>query len=277
VERFLPAIRGEVNSAMDVGSQLRHAREERGLALDQLANRTKISLRHLRAIEQNGFDQLPGGLYTRGFLRAYAREVGLAPEEIVRRYVADYAPPEQAVSADPAHKGERSVDLSAQEMDSLERRLERGQLLGTAAIVLVGAVVYFMLARETPRQDMGPTVQVAPAATPQAAPRVGTGGTGSDEIPTGTVGRRAGVRVELQPKGPCWVGAVSDGKPVIQRLMNAGEQATIDAYDEAVVRVGDAATCSFSINGSRTRPVGVAGQAVTLRLTKQNYKDFLAP
>jgi cytoskeleton protein RodZ len=264
---------------MDVGSQLRHAREERGLSLDQLADRTKISLRNLRAIERNGFDQLPGGLFTRGFLRAYAREVGLAPEEIVRQYVADCEPLEPAVLADPADKGERSGDhVSAQEMDSLERRLERGQVLGTAAIVLVGAVVYFMLARETPRQDTGATVQVAPAATPQAAPPVGTGGTGSEEIPTaGTVGQRTGVRVELQPKGPCWVGAVSDGKPVIQRLMNAGEQATIDAYEEAVVRVGDAATCSFSINGSRTRPVGVAGQAVTLRLTKQNYKEFLAP
>jgi cytoskeleton protein RodZ len=263
---------------MDVGSQLRHAREGRGLSLDELANRTKIRLRYLRAIEQNGFDLLPGGLFTRGFLRAYAREAGLAPEEIVRQYVAEYEPPEPAGSADPADKAEPTADISAREMESLERRMERGQLLGTAAIALVGAVVYFMLARETPHQDTGATVQVAPAATPQTAPPVGTGGAATREISmAGTVGQRPGVHVELQPKGPCWVGVVSDGKPVIQRLMSAGEQATIDAYEEAVVRVGDAATCSFSINGSRARPVGVAGQAVTLRLTKQNYKDFLAP
>src|SRR5919106_3125843 len=71
--------------AMDVGGALRDAREQRGLSLDRLSQTTKISVTILRAIENNRIEKLPDGIFLRGFLRAYAREVGLNPEETVRR------------------------------------------------------------------------------------------------------------------------------------------------------------------------------------------------
>src|SRR5438876_624659 len=86
---------------MEVGTQLRQARETRGIPLAQLNARTKISPRSLRAIERNEFDRLPGGVFTRGFLRAYAREVGLDPEEIVRQYVAEYETPDLSSAGQP--------------------------------------------------------------------------------------------------------------------------------------------------------------------------------
>src|SRR5262249_28016794 len=71
-----------------LGSQLRKAREQRGLSLAQLADLTKITIPTLRAIESNEIERLPGSFYTRGFLKAYAREVGLDPAETIRRYSA---------------------------------------------------------------------------------------------------------------------------------------------------------------------------------------------
>ena len=59
--------------------------------------------------------------------------------------------------------------------------------------------------------------------------------------------------------------------------MAAGEHETIDATDEVMFRVGDPSTCVYSINGTVARQAGNAGQAVTLHITRQNYRDFLNP
>ncbi|MFZ0815343.1 MAG: helix-turn-helix transcriptional regulator, partial [Candidatus Sulfotelmatobacter sp.] len=69
------------------GEKLRKQREQRGIALDAISNTTKISTRMLRAIEEEHFDQLPGGVFNKGFVRAYARQVGLNEEEAITDYL----------------------------------------------------------------------------------------------------------------------------------------------------------------------------------------------
>ena len=69
------------------GEKLRKQREQRGLALDAISNTTKISTRMLRALEDEHFDQLPGGVFNKGFVRAYARQVGLDEEEALADYL----------------------------------------------------------------------------------------------------------------------------------------------------------------------------------------------
>jgi cytoskeletal protein RodZ len=70
------------------GEKLRKQRELRGLELDAISNTTKISPRMLRALEDEHFDQLPGGVFNKGFVRAYARQVGLDEEEAIADYLA---------------------------------------------------------------------------------------------------------------------------------------------------------------------------------------------
>ena len=69
------------------GEKLRKQREQRGIALDAISNTTKISTRMLRALEEEHFDQLPGGVFNKGFVRAYARQVGLDEEETITDYL----------------------------------------------------------------------------------------------------------------------------------------------------------------------------------------------
>jgi cytoskeletal protein RodZ len=70
------------------GEKLRKQREQRGLELDAISNTTKISTRMLRALEDEHFDQLPGGVFNKGFVRAFARQIGLNEEEAVADYLA---------------------------------------------------------------------------------------------------------------------------------------------------------------------------------------------
>jgi cytoskeleton protein RodZ len=70
------------------GDKFRKAREKKGISLDDVSNVTKISSRMLKAIEDEHFDQLPGGVFNKGFIRAYAKHIGLNDEEAVNEYLA---------------------------------------------------------------------------------------------------------------------------------------------------------------------------------------------
>ena len=71
------------------GERLRREREMRGIALDEISTATKISNRFLRALEEEKFDQLPGGIFNKGFVRAYAKFLGIDEDQAI----ADYSPP----------------------------------------------------------------------------------------------------------------------------------------------------------------------------------------
>jgi cytoskeletal protein RodZ len=68
------------------GASLKKARESKGISLDQIAIETRISSRFLTAIENEDFQVLPGGIFNRGFVRAYAEKVGMDPDQAVADY-----------------------------------------------------------------------------------------------------------------------------------------------------------------------------------------------
>src|SRR5215510_7632891 len=79
-----------------LGADRQQARGRAGLSLDDLSARTKIRRHMLESIERNDFASIPGGLLARGYLRAYASEVGLPAEAIAARYQTEFgrdAPP----------------------------------------------------------------------------------------------------------------------------------------------------------------------------------------
>src|SRR5437899_10781897 len=79
------------------GGALREARERRGVSLRQIAAATKISMSVLEALERNDISRLPGGIFSRAFVRSYAIEVGLDPEATIQEFIAQF--PHDAVTA----------------------------------------------------------------------------------------------------------------------------------------------------------------------------------
>ena len=84
-------------SVGDFGGKLRDARERRGISLRQIANATKISIAALEALERNDISRLPGGIFSRAFVRSYAVEVGLDPETTIQEFIAQF--PNDSVTA----------------------------------------------------------------------------------------------------------------------------------------------------------------------------------
>jgi cytoskeletal protein RodZ len=100
-----------------LGEELRHRREQRGVTLAEIAEATRIGTRFLKAIETNSFSILPGGIFTRSFIRAYAKHVGMNEDEAIALYqqqIADTSTEQQeaqpvvtAQGAAPAEKPQK--------------------------------------------------------------------------------------------------------------------------------------------------------------------------
>lgn len=84
------------------GETLKRERELREISLRQIAEATKISMRYLEALEENRFDVLPGGLFNKGFIRAYATFIGVDSETMVNSYLHELSARQQGAGATPA-------------------------------------------------------------------------------------------------------------------------------------------------------------------------------
>ena len=90
--------------AATIGEQLRLAREGRGIPLREISDQTRISMHYLEAIESNDYRRLPGGIFNRSFVKAYARYVGYDEKEAVEgytRYMRDSGDAEEDVATTP--------------------------------------------------------------------------------------------------------------------------------------------------------------------------------
>ena len=84
---------------VNFGESLKRERELRDIPLRDIANATKINLRYLEALEANRFDKLPGGVFNKGFIRAYARFIGADGEALVQLYMEMQAEREAEVAS----------------------------------------------------------------------------------------------------------------------------------------------------------------------------------
>jgi len=260
---------------MDVGLELRQARERRGLSLQQLSNTTKISPRVLQAIEAADEDRLPAPVFTRSFVRTYAREVSLDPDDTMRRYFEQFTPPAAVVTVEPGAAPVIAASTPDEPRWSPADAI-RGRF-GTAAVLTVVALLaIFLGTRNHTRAKSAATQAAAPAvvsttgapSTPpaQAAP-VATSGTAAAPP--------ASLHLAIATTGPCWVQATVNGAPVLAKLLGAGDKRDVDTTSDVRLRIGDPSAFTFSINGAPAAIRGPAGQPITVRVTKDNFRQFL--
>jgi cytoskeleton protein RodZ len=250
---------------MDIGRHLRESRERRGLTLHEIADSTKLSITTLQRIERNEFDRLPGGIFTRGFLRAYAAEVGVNPEEVVNNYLVQFSYAPAAEELPPVRGMEDA---------------QSGPRVLMAMVAFGLALVVYGAFRDADEPPVGPRLELVEAQTPTPAPVTPAASTVTEGIPSSalpaTERQDVGVHLEIQPTGECWVSAVADGRVVVQRLLQSGERVTIIAREEVILRIGNPGVFAYTLNGASGHPLGEAGTPVTVQITRDNYQRFLS-
>lgn len=158
----------------DLGRQLKRAREARGVSLREIATRTKISITALEALERSEFHRLPGGIFSRAVVRAYATEVGLDPDITVENFLThasrhDRETAERAAAA--------TTEVTRDDREFLDRQKRALRILQVAVVVFaVGAITLMVwqfrrvLAPEAPETSPEPAASLAPPPPPPPPP-----------------------------------------------------------------------------------------------------------
>lgn len=246
--------------AGDFGTRLREARERKGVSLRDIANATKISVRSLEALENNDISQLPGGIFSRAFVRSFAVQAGLDPEATVEDFVRQF--PHESVTI--GHPPSARVD----EGDALEsdRRMASAALwLGGISVPIAGLLLYWGLA--TGHQPKAASV---PAGAEASAAR-------QAHAASGTRSRLERLTVEVIATSACSITATVDARVPVEVHLDGGARQAFDVERDLLLKVSDPAAVEWSINGAPARGLGMPGENATVHLTLDNYRDFLTP
>ena len=120
----------------DFGGKLRQARERRGISLRQIASSTKIATAALDALEKNDISKLPGGIFSRAFVRSYAVEVGLNPDDTVKEFL-DRFNQEAAPTAETA-------GVATDGDEQRQRNVVKTIALAAGLVVVLLAILYLV-------------------------------------------------------------------------------------------------------------------------------------
>jgi cytoskeletal protein RodZ len=241
---------------MDIGAQLRSAREALGVSLALIAQRTRVQPRIIDAIEHNDLASIPPRPYGRGFIRAYAREVGLDPDATVQAYFSQFG------TAVVVHQPVRSATIDT----APSSWPHRVSWVVPAALVGLAALLVLAIARGGIEADgaAAATPPSAVASVPAAPPPAPVGTSGSPPAPASP------LTMTIVADRECWVTASVDGKRELYQLLNSGAEHTLRGSREITIRVGDAGAVRIGINGKAAEKFGSDGAIRNARFTPES-------
>jgi cytoskeletal protein RodZ len=270
------------------GASFRRAREAAGLPLERIAAETRISTRFLLAIESEDFHLLPGGVFNRGFVRAYAAHLGLDPDQAVNEYSRISATSDE--STVPVREGERNSS----------NKPERSLYPVLAAILLVLIATYYIVNRGStskPAEVAAPVSVQEAAPPPDPAPPPTAPAESNEVIPPTTSPVSASTTfpaavspapVEVKPAAPgapfataalvlevdvkelTWIRIATDGTVALNDSVSAGTVRRFSAERTIDVILGNAGGASMRINGRDMGQLGARGQVREFKITPEN-------
>jgi cytoskeleton protein RodZ len=276
------------------GESLKREREMRGVTLAEIAAATRIAERFLKAIENDQWDQLPGGVFNRGFVRAMARYLGLDEENIVAEYtlaigdrptvpVWTGSPPTVTPDQPWLAWGVAAFIILALLVGSffgvrrfLAWRAARHAAQTSALTAELNSAVK-RDASQIPPELAAPNATSsneasAPTGTPGAVSAAADAGSSAPPVaPASPVADRFELKVEAAKKTRMTVTADKD--VVYQGTIKAGENQFFSAADHFQISAKDAGALHLELNGKPIPPIGPSGHSAKITLTRDSLKE----
>jgi cytoskeleton protein RodZ len=251
------------------GAALAAAREKERLSVGDMASRLRLHVKQVRAIESENLAQLPAPAFVRGFVRSYARSLGLDPAPLINDLNSKLAPAAGSVVDGIATARDYSPARAA-----THERASRSLVLGLSLVALVALGALGWYTTRQPRQAPPPAPAPAPAAAPTvsaapgqlAAPAAATEAPGTDRTSAGSDAQppvaiepapapsqplnEAGALLMLSFSGSSWVEVTdASGKVVVSQTAGAGEAIQPAGKPPLSVVIGDATRATVKVRG----------------------------
>jgi cytoskeleton protein RodZ len=237
------------------GARLKKERQQRKMTLDEIAASTKIGTRFLRALEEEHFEQLPGGIFNKGFVRAYARHLGIDEAQAIADYMA------AAGASQPENKPEEAAEpvVWKEEASNGAARVPWGLFAIALLIVAFGFALWGFHTQESrPQVTRGAPVPSPPGRSPRpAAP--------------------GAFLVLVKAHDDSWLTITADGKEVMQEeLLAASGEKSVEARKEIVIKAGNVGGLDFSFNGKKLPAQGEDGEVKILTFDANGLQPAVA-
>jgi len=262
------------------GERLKHERQKREISLDEVSQATKISTRMLRAIEQEQFDVLPGGIFNKSFVRSYARHLGLNEDEIVANYlevVRANEPQEQnglTTEAEARKIMEQRALLVLRERQRTVAQVPWSIVALALLLMALGLVLWNLHSRPGTSLVGGPVKAVSnskpvseapisptPTETPKPTAEATPGAAASPDVATQPAGS---FRVIIRAREDSWIQIIADGKEILEDTILGETQRTVEAHSELIIKAGNVGGLDFWFNGQKLPTQGDQDQVKTL-------------
>ncbi len=207
------------------GAWLRSQREVRQVELKTITQSSKINIRYLEALEHDRFDLLPATIFVRGFLREYARIVGLDPDEVLNFYLAASA--------------RNDLEGGIEDLSGQPATWPTGRTVAVGLVVV--AILLFLVWRFFASGDPDAPEDMetmAPPVVEEAPP----------PPPPEPLSEQA-LRVTLDFRATSWVDVFSDGERTVSELRVQGESLTVTADEELRLRLRNVDAATIEVNG----------------------------
>jgi cytoskeletal protein RodZ len=255
------------------------------MTLDDVARATKITTRMLSALEQEKFDQLPGGIFNKGFVRAYARHLGLDEEQALRDY-AQAAPHETVIKTEDAELRAIAEKKDKERTNRPQsRQIPWGMVAALLLILAIGLSVWGFFSREqnissqtrpsisretvargsfsTSRPKSPPN---PPLPTEVVSTQIVSESSAEDSSPSTVVSTSSAEPINLVVSAhqDSWLTITVDGQPFYQGNLVSGAEKTVAAHNEVVLRSGNIGGVDIAFNGTRLPAQGGEAEVKTL-------------
>jgi len=254
----------QIEKLQEISTQLRQQREFKGITLEQLAARTYIPLRVLRALDAGEAEHLPEPIFVQGFIRRYAEAVGLDGVAIAQQFPTEIAPPPppQPTEPEPQSQAEKKFAIALGDW-------QKPTAIAVGALVGLGLLGWGLVALLTPdqpttatRTQPRPASQPSSSATQPVAPVVA-------RPSTKPAAKIAPVEAAVNVTQESWVQVTIDGKPAFEGTLSQGSQKTWTAQQQITLLTGNAGGVNVAVNRGPAKPLGEVGEVKEVSLTPQ--------
>lgn len=248
---------------------MKEAREKLDIPLETVEQETKIRKKYIIALEEESFDVIPGKVYVRGFLRNYARFLGLDGEYLVEQY-NNYYPDHNLghfpVAGDEHKNNEKSRHGSLSGALFQGKKYKRLVLIVTIGILLCAGII-FSFSNLTGGNDyagdkFSQSDKQPPASQSGDAKRNSSPGEHNDVHNKGNSDQTEGVNLVLTFNGWCWLQVQVDKKQAYEGFASSGDKKEFTGQNNIDIHVGDAGVVQATVNGADKGFLGKKGDVV---------------
>ncbi len=238
-----------------LGEILKQQREIKNISLGEISQKTNISERILRALENNEFQHIPGKFYLNNFIKSYLNAIGLDEDAFFKNHR------ESINGIDDKNTTGPVIYYNKIRYSRFKRK---NFFLGILLIVIISIFVTYFFMKNKER------IANIFQGKPKVIPATGMIYDYQDETINPDF---SPVRIKINAQSDCWLQAFRGNKKFIERIIKAGEQINIHGY-EILLTIGNPSTISLSINGKKVSKYQNQQKPVKIRISPQNLESI---